>query len=153
MKLLIGADHRGFKLKEKIKEQKEKVAHGSEMRMIDVGADKLDPDDNYPKFAAAVAKEVTQNPDINRGIVICGTGVGVDIVANRFPRIRCALAISSQQIQAARQEDDVNILALAADSVSEEEALAMIEVFLKTEFSGEQRHRRRIAQIEDLKMG
>jgi len=141
--IYLGADHRGFALKEKIKgwfsEQK--------IEFEDLGASSLDPQDDYPDFAKRVAEKVSQSPDAF-GILICGTGAGVDIVANRKRGIRSVLGYDPYQVKMARANDDVNVLSLAADFISEEAAKKLIFTFLKTPFSGGQRHQRRIEKIE-----
>lgn len=142
--IYIGADHRGYHLKEIIKEHLDELGYEYE----DVGAHHLDETDDYPVYALQVAKKI-HDPD-DRGIVICGTGVGVDEVANKVDGIRAGLAINKQQIRAARHDDDINVLALAADHTSDEEAKDIVDIFLETGFSGEDRHKRRIHQIEDI---
>ncbi len=142
--IYIGADHRGFELKEKLKEFFDELHFEYE----DVGANHSDPNDDFPEFAVKVAKSILDQED--RGIVICGSGVGVDEVANKIPGIRCGLAINKEQIHAARHDDDINVLALAADHVSEEDAKEIVKMFLDTEASGEDRYKRRIQQIEDI---
>jgi ribose 5-phosphate isomerase B len=84
------------------------------------------------------------------GILICGSGVGMNIVANKFDNVRCAQGIEKKQVEAARNDDDINILSLAADFVSENEALEMVDAFLKTKFSGKERHKRRIDEIAEI---
>ncbi len=142
--IYIGADHRGFELKEKLKEFFDEMSFDYE----DMGAFHSDPADDYPEFASKVAKSIVDQED--RGIVICGSGVGVDEVANKVSGIRCGLAINKDQIRAARHDDDINVLALAADHTSEEDAKEIVKIFLDTEFSSEDRYKRRIHQMEDL---
>lgn len=141
----IGADHRGFTLKEKIK----KYLFEKGISFFDVGAGFLDPKDDYVKYAAEVALLVRDNKDA-RGIVLCGSGVGVDIVSNKFDGIRAGLAKSDLQIKKAREDDDINILVIAADFTEEKEALEITETFLKTKFSKEERHKRRVEDISKL---
>ena len=142
--IYIGADHRGFELKEKLKEFFDELIFEYE----DVGAFSNDPQDDFPEFAAKVAKSIVDLDD--RGIIICGTGVGVDEVANKFPGVRCGLAINKEQIRAARHDDDINVLALAADYMSEEDTKKVVKIFLDTDFSGKERHKRRIHEIEEI---
>lgn len=142
--IYIGADHRGFELKEKIKEFFDELGFDYE----DMGAFTNDPADDFPEFAVKVAKSILDHED--RGIVICGSGVGVDEVANKVSGVRCGLAINKDQIRAARHDDDINVLALAAEHTSEEEAKEIVKIFLDTEFSSEDRYKRRIQQIEDI---
>ena len=78
---------------------------------------------------------------------MCGSGVGVDIVANKISGIRCGLGINPEQVKSAREDDDINVLALAADHTTEKQAKEMIKIFLETPFSGEERHKRRLEKI------
>ncbi|HWA64485.1 MAG TPA: RpiB/LacA/LacB family sugar-phosphate isomerase [Candidatus Paceibacterota bacterium] len=142
--VFIGADHRGFKLKEALKDYFDEMGIEHE----DMGAFEYDETDDFPQFAKSVAEQIHEPED--RGIVICGSGVGVDEVANKIPGVRAGLAMNREQIKAARHDDDINVLALAADFTSEEDAKAIVKVFLGTEFSGEERHKRRINQIEEI---
>ncbi|MEK9180152.1 MAG: RpiB/LacA/LacB family sugar-phosphate isomerase [Patescibacteria group bacterium] len=146
MLIYIGADHRGFRLKERLK----RFLNGLGYEIVDKGAGAYNEKDDYPDFAAAVAREVATDPGNRRGILICGSGVGVDIVANKFPRVRSGIALSNDQVFAARHDDDINILSLAADFTLEEDAEKLAKTFLTTPFSGEERHKRRIKKIGEL---
>ncbi len=145
MKIYLGADHRGYKLKEKVARFLFEKGYSFE----DMGADSYNPDDDYPLFAEKVASMVAYEPK-NRGILFCGSGVGMDIVANKFDNIRCGLGINKDQVESARRDDDVNILSLACDFVDEKEALSMVEAFLETPFSGKEKHKRRIEEIKEI---
>ena len=142
MRIYIGADHRGFELKNKLadflREQKYEV--------IDKGNSIYDREDDYPIFADAVARAVAQDPDA-RGIVVCGSGVGVDIAANKVDGVRAGLCQTPDQATAARRDDNVNVLALAADFVGEATARAIAGAFIATPFDGASRHRRRVDEI------
>ena len=144
--IYLGADHRGYNLKEKVKQWLTEW----NLEFVDLGNDRLDLEDDYPTFAAAVAKEISniKSQISNFGILICGSGVGVDIVANRHSGVRCGLGFSVEQIKKAREDDDINCLAIAADFTDEETAKNIVKTFLETEFSGEERKRRRIDKIE-----
>lgn len=146
MLIYIGADHRGFSLKESLKNFL--ISKGYEV--IDVGNSKLDENDDYPDFAKLVASAVSQDPDARKGILICGSGVGVDIVANKFKRVRSSLVFSPDQAFAARNDDDVNVLSLPADFLNEEDAEKILGVWLATFFSGKEMHRRRIKKIGEI---
>ncbi|MEK7634342.1 MAG: RpiB/LacA/LacB family sugar-phosphate isomerase [Patescibacteria group bacterium] len=146
MLIYIGADHRGFKLKESLKN----FLKSQEYEAVDIGNDKYDENDDYPDFAALVSRQVSQDLINRRGILICGSGAGVDIVANKFKGIRSVLAINAEQAQKSRSDDDTNILSLAADFISEEEAIKILDVWLKTPFSGEENYKRRIAKINKI---
>lgn len=141
--IYIGADHRGFELKAKIN----KWLQGRGYEFEDVGAYEYDHDDDYVDYAIWVAQKVAQNPDKNRGVVICGSGVGAEIAANKVKRIRCGLGFEIDQVHAARKDDDINVLALAADNTDEEKALQLVAKFLETEFITSDRYLRRIEKI------
>ncbi len=149
MIIYLGADHRGFALKESLKAY---LTDGG-YEVIDLGNDIREDGDDYPDFAAAVAGAVSDNPFEDRGIVICGSGVGVDIVANKFIDIRSALAGSVEQIRAARTDDDVNILSLAADFVDESAAKDIAKEFIEVQYDGAEQHQRRIDKITELELG
>ena len=144
--LYIGADHRGFELKEAIK------AHLNEedVRFEDLGAVTLDQNDDYPDIAAIVAKKVNENPETNRGVLICGSGIGVAIAANKFRGIRCGLCLSGWMAEQGRSDDDINVAALAADITDPATARRIVAAFLATPFSAEERHQRRIKKVADL---
>ena len=142
--IYIGADHRGFELKEKLKDFFDELGYDYE----DMGALEHNPNDDYPEFAKKVAEHIL-HPD-DRGIVICGSGVGVDEVANKIPGVRCGLAMNKDQIKAARHDDDINVLALAADFTSEDDTKEIVKIFLDTDFADEDRYKRRIQQITDI---
>jgi ribose 5-phosphate isomerase B len=146
MTIYLGADHRGFPLKEKI--EASLTAEG--YSVVDCGAVAIEPNDDYPDFAAKVAEAISKDPENGRGIVICGSGFGVDIAANRFSGVRSALAMSPDHLYAGRHDDDVNVLAIAANFIDEETALKMTKVFLSTPFGGEERYVRRIKKMDGI---
>ncbi len=152
MKVYLGADHRGFKLKDELKIWFiENKIDGEDM-----GAFEYDPEDDYPIFAEKVAKRVAEDLGKNldvRGIVICGSGVGVDIVANKFHHVRSGLAVSPKQIEEARGDDDINILSIPADFMSGKEAKKIVKIFLETPFSEEEKKIRRLGEIEKIEDG
>ena len=141
--IAIGSDHGGFALKQEI------MAHlrsrGLEYR--DFGT-YTEASCDYPVYAKAVAKAVAAG-EYERGILICGTGIGVSMTANKVPGIRCALCGDCFSAKATREHNDANILALGARVVGPGLALMIVEVFLDTPFSNDERHVRRISQIED----
>ena len=145
MKIYIGADHRGYELKEKIATWLFDLEHV----YLDVGALSLDPKDDYTKYAEQVASLVANNQG-SRGVLLCGSGVGVDVIANKFDGIRASLGKSVLQVTAGRNDDDMNILVIAADFTTEKEAKAMLIAFLETKFSGKARYERRIEEIEKI---
>jgi len=144
--IFIGADHRGFELKAQINEW----LSGRGFEFEDKGAYEADKSDDYVDFAIAVAQGVAKNPGKNRGIVICGSGVGVDVAANKVNGIRCGLGFAADQVHAARKDDNINVLALASDNTVYEEALQIVEQFLEAEFVDSESHRRRIEKIERI---
>ncbi len=146
MIIYIGADHRGFALKENIKSYLAQSGY----EVVDCGAEHLDEQDDYPLRASAVARKVSPDADQARGIVVCGSGVGASIVANKFPNIRCALCFSSDEAMVARTDDNANILALGADFINAETAKKIASVWLQTDFAGTERYVRRIEEIRQL---
>ncbi len=148
MLIYLGADHRGFNLKEAIKDYLAKSGY----EIDDLSAASLTPNDDYPDYASAVAKKVGADFLGSRGILFCGSGVGMDIVANRYPLVRSVLAISPDQVMASRTDDDTNVLALAADYIDSETAKKIVSVWLQTDFDEEEGHRRRLNKIRDLRI-
>ncbi|MBI2031635.1 MAG: RpiB/LacA/LacB family sugar-phosphate isomerase [Candidatus Levybacteria bacterium] len=150
MKVYIGADHRGFELKEGLKTWFTE----NKIEIKDLGAFKYDPGDDYPVYAEQVARHVATDlgRDFNdsRGILICGSGVGVDIVANKFKHIRSGLAVNPEQIEKARLDDDINVLTIPADYINEQNAKIIVKLFLETPFSHEKKKERRLAEIEKI---
>ncbi len=139
--IFIGADHRGFELKAKIA----KWLAGRGYEFEDMGAFAYDHEDDYVDYAILVAQKVVERNA--KGVVICGSGVGVDIAANKVVGVRCGLGWEADQVHAARKEDNINVLALAADNINEEKAMKLIETFLETEFVETDRYLRRIEKI------
>ena len=144
--IFIGADHRGFGLKGKIA----KWLAGGGYEFEDVGAYEHDTSDDYVDYAIAVGQRVgARNQESGvRGIVICGSGVGADIAANKVAGVRCGLGWEVDQVHAARKDDNINVLALAADNMEEAKALKLVETFLETEFIETDRYLRRIEKIK-----
>lgn len=142
--IYIGADHRGYKLKEEIK----KFLAEKNYQFEDMGNFDYDPNDDYTDFAKLVAQKISEKPDENKGILICGSGVGVDIVANKFHRVRSALADDIATAKQSREHDNTNVLSLPADEVDFELAKKIITVWLETRFSNGEKYKRRINKIE-----
>lgn len=142
--IYIGADHHGWELKVRINEW----LSGRGYEFEDLGAFGYDKQDDYVDFAINVAQKVAQNPEGNRGIVICGSGAGVSIAANKVRKIRCGLGFAPDQVNSARKDDNINILALAADNTDEIKAFDLVEQFLTGEFVKTENYQRRIAKIE-----
>jgi ribose 5-phosphate isomerase B len=146
MKIYLGADHRGFTLKEKIKKWLEKQNIDHE----DLGAYKLDGADDYTLYAEKVASIVSDNTPDARGLLFCGSGVGMDIAANKIDGAKASFGLDANQVAAGRKDDDMNILVFAADYVREEEAKKMLEAFLSTKFDGKVKHKRRLEEIKRI---
>lgn len=142
MKIYIGADHRGFSLKENLKNWLTSLGH----EVVDCGAASLNPSDDYPDFAFAVADNVVREEG-SRGVVACGSSIGVTIAANKVKGARCSPGLSPAEIARGREDDDTNILALSADYLSEDEAQKMVTAFLETPFKAEENHVRRLKKI------
>ncbi|HUV72157.1 MAG TPA: RpiB/LacA/LacB family sugar-phosphate isomerase [Clostridia bacterium] len=144
--IYLGADHGGYELKEKVKKWLKDGGH----EFKDLGNDHLDSEDDYPDFAAAVAEKISKGKRGDMGIAVCRSGVGMDVVANRFAGVRCGLGCSPQQIRVAKRDDNINCLALPADFVTDEEAQSMIQMFLETLFSKGEKYLRRLEKIGRL---
>ncbi|GIW64504.1 MAG: ribose 5-phosphate isomerase B [Patescibacteria group bacterium] len=145
MTIFIGADHRGFNLKNQIIE----YLHEKDIRIEDLGAYDYDPNDDYPDFAKKVAQAVLQNPENHLGIVVCGSGVGVAIAANRFQGIRAALGFEENQVAHARENDHINVLALPADYLDFEKTKQIVEKFINTPYKLEEKYLRRIKKLDE----
>ena len=146
MKIAIGSDHAGFALKEKLRQRLETEGH----EVVDFGTDSADSCD-YPDFAQPVGREVAHGRS-DRGILVCSTGIGMAMAANKIDGIRAAPAQSEDEVRMTREHNDANILTLGAKYLDEDRASGLIEVFLNTEFSGG-RHARRVAKIAQLEHG
>jgi len=142
--IYIGADHGGFKLKEMIKSWLVEM----EIDYQDVGAFEFVEGDDFVDFAKNVIDNVKNSED--RGILICRSGIGVDIVANRSGHIRCGLSINVDQVEAGRRDDDINVLALAADFCDEGRVKDILIAFIGTKFSNEERYVKRLNKIKEL---
>jgi RpiB/LacA/LacB family sugar-phosphate isomerase len=145
MIVYLGADHRGFVLKEKIKAWLE----AWDYKFSDLGAFKYNTQDDYPLYAEKVGS-IVGSQKAARGILICGSGVGMAIAANKLDGVRAAIGKSSQQIRKAREDDDMNILVLAADFTPKKEVQKIVKNFLATKFLGEARHKRRLQEIKRI---
>ena len=140
--IYVGADHAGFDLKQKLVAELTKLGY----EPIDVGPKTLDPADDFPDYAKPVAQAVS-NGAVDRGILTCGTGLGMSYTANRFPNVRAAVAWSPEIAELARKHNDANILVLPSRFVSEQEGLEILHKWLDTKFEGG-RHQRRVEKIE-----
>lgn len=146
-KIFLGADHRGYELKEKIATWLFDLNYDFE----DLGAVHLDGSDDYTKYASEVASMVAKRPH-SKGVLLCGSGVGADVVANKFDGIRASIGKNVLQVKAGRNDDDMNILVIAADYTIEKEAKAMLIAFLETKYEENARRERRLEEIEKLEL-
>lgn len=142
MTIAIGSDHGGYDLKEKVKKYLEDKGH----TVKDFGCYSKDRAD-YPVYGHAVAKSVA-SAECEKGIVICTTGIGISITANKTPGIRCALCSEPLSAKMTRLHNDANVLAMGAAMIGENMAYEIVDTFFGTEFSGEERHQKRIDLIE-----
>jgi len=145
MQIIIGSDHAGFELKEEIK----KYLANNRIKYKDLGTDSTKSCD-YPEIGYKVAKKVASDLQNNKGILICGTGIGMAIIANKVKGIRAALCYNEETAKVARLHNDSNILCLGAREIDKELAKKITKVWLQTEFSNEERHKRRVEEIKKL---
>lgn len=143
MRIAIGSDHRGFDLKKKVIAVLQEAGHDVQ----DAGASG-DQSVDYPDFAAVVAKQVSDGEQ-DRGILICGTGIGMAIAANKFPRVRAAPCTDEVTAEISRRHNDLNVLCLSADLLSSRVVQRMVDVWINTEFEGG-RHARRVDKITGI---
>jgi ribose 5-phosphate isomerase B len=143
MKVVLASDHRGYQLKDSLK----KFLEERKIEFLDVGTFSADSVD-YPDFAMLAAEKVSHG-DYDRGILICGSGIGMCIVANKFPGIRAAVCHDISAAEMSRKHNDSNMLSLGADVINEELARKILYVWLETKFEGG-RHLRRIQKISEI---
>ena len=143
MTIAIGTDHGGFHLKDRLIRQLKRSGH----RVLDMGTDSADSCD-YPEIGARVAQAVSRGR-AKRGILLCKSGAGMAIVANKFPKVRAVVCESVRLAQHAREHNDANILVLGAQKIQPRTAQSILTVWLKTRF-GEGRHGRRVRQIRAI---
>jgi ribose 5-phosphate isomerase B len=143
MKIAIASDHAGFGLKEKIKKFLENLNY----EYKDFGTNSNESVD-YPDYALKVAERVSKN-EYDRGILICGSGIGMSMVANKFPGIRAALCYNVEIAKLSREHNDSNVLTMGSRMIDEKIAKNIVRVWLTTEFLGE-RHLRRVKKIEEI---
>ena len=142
MKIALGADHGGYELKEKIKQY---LVKREGIELIDFGTNSVESVD-YPKYGHAVAKSIIDK-EVDYGILVCGTGIGISIAANKIKGIRAANCTNTTMARLSRQHNDANILALGARIVGDVLALDIVDEFLSASFEGG-RHQKRVDQIE-----
>lgn len=144
MTIFIAADHGGFELKNKLIE----YIQNKNIRVVDIGNYQYDPLDDYPDYAKKLAEAVLQKPEESMGITICKSGVGVCISTNRHKGIRCALGFDEEQVKHARENDHMNVLALAADFTDFDAAVKLVEAFLSATPKTEEKYIRRIKKLD-----
>lgn len=145
MKIAIGADHGGFPLNERIIEELRNTGH----ELIDFGTHDGSVPDDYPDYAKQVG-EAVQNRTAEIGILVCGSGVGAAVAANKLYGIRAALCSDTYSAHQSREHDDCNVLCLGARVVGVELALDIVRAFVGAKFTGEERHLRRLAKIKAM---
>jgi len=143
--IYLGADHGGYELKEVIKQ----FLTENNLTFEDLGADNLNPQDDYPDFIIPVAQKVASNPN-SLGIILGKSGNGEAIAANKVKGVRAAVCLNEQMAKKAKEHNNANVLSLGADYISMVEAKNIVKVFLDTPFSNEERHIRRIEKIKKI---
>ncbi len=148
MKIYLATDHAGFEIKEVLKEHL--ISQG--MEVVDCGAREYDAEDDYPDFIAPAAKAVSIDPENSRAIIFGGSGQGEAIVANKFPNVRAAVFYGGpgEIVTLSREHNDANVLSFGARFVSPEEVKRLVDVWLSEEFTGAERHQRRINKIKKI---
>jgi len=147
MKIAIGADHAGFELKEKVANYLRGVNHD----VLDLGTNSTDPVD-YPDYAEAVGLALKQGR-AERGILICGSGVGVSVAANKMVGIRAAMCHDSYSAHQGVEHDDMNVLVLGARVIGPALALDLVAAYMGARFTNEERHVRRLAKVRAIEAG
>ncbi len=145
MKIAVGADHAGLPLKEVIITRIEALAHTS----VDLGAHDFDPDDDYPDFALAVATEVAEGR-ADRGVVLCGSGVGASIVANKIRGVRAGVCHDTYSARQGVEHDDMNVLCIGSRIIGSAVADSVVAAFVTAAFTGEERHARRLEKVKAI---
>jgi ribose 5-phosphate isomerase B len=145
MKIAIGSDHGGYPLNEVIIADLEKAGH----TVVDFGTHDGTKPDDYPDYARAVGDAV-QKKEVDRGIIVCGSGVGASIAANKVHGVKACLCHDTYSARQGVEHDDMNVLCLGARIVGVELARELVKAFLGAKFSGEERHVRRIAKVDDI---
>ncbi|MBR9682015.1 MAG: RpiB/LacA/LacB family sugar-phosphate isomerase [Candidatus Altiarchaeota archaeon] len=145
--IFIGSDHAGFEMKEAIKWHLE----NTETPFEDLGAHQFEVEDDYPDIAKVVCERIQKEG--GKGILVCGTGQGMTIAANKFRGIRASLCWNEATVKVAAEHNDANVIALPGRIISKEEGVKLVKLWLKTSFSKEERHNRRITKIKEFEKG
>lgn len=146
MKVFIGSDHNGFQLKKQLLVSLAKKGYD----VIDVGDKTMDPDDDFPIFASRLTHQLLASDEDAKGILLCSSGQGMCMAANRHKGIRGAIGYDEESIESSRNDDDSNVLCLPAATLNEQKALSLIELWLLTPFADAPRFRRRIKELDEL---
>ena len=142
MKIILGADHGGFELKNKIKE----LLVNKGIEVVDVGAFELNTNDDFVDYAK---EAISKFLDGDRLILFCRNGYGMSIMANRYKGIRCGIAFDEKAVEKGRNDDDINCLSVPSDYIDESKVIKMIDIFLNAVFSGDESYVRRINKIDN----
>jgi ribose 5-phosphate isomerase B len=142
VKIAVGTDHAGFPLKERLVDVIRDAGH----EVVDCGADRVIPGDDYPDYAQRVAAAITEGR-AERGVLICGSGVGASVAANKFLGIRAALCHDPFSAHQGVEDDSMNVICLGARVVGPALAEELVQTFLRARFSGAERHARRLAKV------
>ena len=145
MIVAVGTDHAGFPLKATVLQAIRQAGH----EVLDCGAERLEPGDDYPDYALAVATAIREG-QARRGVLLCGSGVGASVAASKFAGVRAALCHDTFSARQGVEDDDMNVLCLGARVVGASLAEELVRTFLGAEFSGAERHRRRLAKIQEF---
>jgi RpiB/LacA/LacB family sugar-phosphate isomerase len=141
-KIVLSSDHAGYEMKEKVKQYLSELG----LSVEDVSSEKLDPQDDYPEYGFKLAQKVAQKK-FDRGILLCGSGIGASIAANRFKGVRAALCTSAEHARLARLHNDSNVLVIGGRTTTFETVKEMINTWLSQQFEGG-RHQRRVDQLD-----
>ena len=147
MKIYIGADHNGFDYKQKLGDVLKLAGH----EIVDVSGTTIDPEDDFPQFAGKVVTDLLGDADKEaKGILICGSGQGMCMAANRFKGVRASLCWNLDEARSARNDDDSNVLCISAKFTSLDDARAIVTTWLSTPFAAAPRFKRRLEELDQL---
>src|SRR3989344_5354551 len=143
--IYLASDHRGLELKEKVSQWLKEWGY----QLEDLGPFEYNKDDDYPDFAEAVGKMVASNED-SRGILICGSGVGIDVAANKIDGVRAGTISEPEQAKAAVHDEDLNVISLASDFLEEDKAKEIVKAFVEAKYESTDRYERRLDKIDKI---
>lgn len=147
MTIYLGSDHNGYHMKNELASYLQRAGY----EVVDVGDKKPDPEDDFPVFAQKVVTAMLGDEGMDsRGILLCGSGQGMCMAANRFKGIRAALGHDRESVRSSRNDDDANVLCLPAQTKAADNVNVLVETFLNTSFANAPRFRRRLAQLDEL---